>query len=120
MITDVFLQEIAKAINGESFTSPTHTAFSGSVITPDPTDTSLPTELDRSATSGSRTTNEVTFTGIRSSATATPTTGDYINTVALFSASSGGNLFIEATAPNILHTDLFDLEVEATVTIERK
>ena len=119
MITDVFLQEIAKSINGESSTVPSHMAFSNDSTTPDPTDTSLASEFDRSSITGSRVTNSITFNSIRSSATASGS-GDTINKLGLFSASSSGNLFMEATVPSILHTDDFDFEVDATITISRR
>lgn len=119
MITDVFLQEMAKAINGESFTKPVGIAFSSSVITPAATDTSFAHEFDRATLSGSRTSNEVTFSGIRSGATAS-SSGDYINLIGLFSTdTSSGDLFVEALVPSVLHTTSFDFEVDATVTIER-
>lgn len=119
VLTDVFLIEMAKALNGESFSTPTHGAFSSSVITPAATDTSLPSEYDRSSFTGSRDSNEVTFSGLRSGATAS-SSGDYINLFGLLDSSSGGNLFLEALVPSVLHTTSFDFEVDATITIERK
>lgn len=120
MITDTFLNEITKYITGETTVAPGYVAFSEDAIIPDAADTSLPSELDRSSVIASRTGNSASFTSIRSSATATPTTGDFINSLGLFSSSTGGLLFAEATVPNINHTTAFDFEVEWQVTIERK
>ena len=119
VFTDTGLIELAKALNGESNTIPSHVAFSSTVITPDTADTSIPGELDRSATSGTRVTNQVTFNALRSGATAS-STGDYINTLGLFTSTSGGNLYAEALVPSVLHTTTFDLEIDWKVTIERK
>lgn len=119
MITDVYLQEIAKAINGEANTVVSHCAFSSTVLTPAATDTSLAHEYDRSSATGTRSTNSVTFNSLRSGATAS-STGDYINVVGLLTSSTGGNLMLEALVPSVLHTTSFDFEVDATVTIERK
>lgn len=120
VLTDVFLEEMAKALNNESFTTPVGIAFSSSVITPAATDTSLAHEYDRAGLSGTRSTNEVTFSGLRSGAVAS-STGDYINLVGVLSTSTtGGNLFVEALVPSVLHTTSFDFEVDATITIERK
>lgn len=111
---------MAKFINGESTVIPGYVAFSEDSIIPDPTDTSLPSELDRSSIAGSRIANTATFSAIRSGATATPSTGDFINSLGLLNTSSGGTLFAEATVPDILHTSDFDFEVEWQITIERK
>ena len=119
MITDIFLNNLAKAINGESFTLPAYNAFSSSVITVDATDTSLPTEYDRSSASGARINNTVTFTSVRSGAIAS-SSGDYINSMGLLSSSTVGDLHVEALVPNVLHTTSFDLEVDWAITIERK
>lgn len=119
MITDLFLNEIAKNINGESSSAPSHCAFSSTVITPDATDTSLAQEWDRSSATGSRVSNVVTLTAIRSGAIAS-STGDAINALGLFTAASGGTLLAEATVPNILHSDTFDLETEWRITVSRK
>lgn len=119
MITDVFLTEIAKAINSESNAVPAYIAFSSSVITPDPGDTSLPSEYDRSATSNSRATNEVTYTASRSG-TSVSGSGEYINTIGLLDTSTGGNLLAEGLVPSVLHTSTYDLEVNWKVIVERK
>lgn len=119
VLTDVFLDEMAKAMNGESYTVGSDVAFSNDIIVPDATDTALPSEFDRSSTTGSRTGNKVSFTAIRSGAIAS-VGGDTVNSIGLLTASSGGNLLSEATVPSIVHTQTFDLEVDWQITIERK
>ena len=119
MITDVFLQELAKNINGESNTNASHLAYSSTAITPDATDTTLTGEfLTRVSATGSRVLTETTFNAIRSGAVAS-SSGDRINAMALFTSSSGGNLFAEALVPSILHTTAFDFEVDWKITISR-
>ena len=120
MITDTFLINFAKNINGESSTRPGYITFSSDVVTPSATDTTIPNELGtRSSVTGSRVSNQVTFNGIRTGAVAS-SGGDYINVMGLFSSATSGELLTEATVPNVLHTDNFDLEVDWTITFERK
>ena len=119
MITDTFLNRIAGWINGESGDSPSNIAFSSSVITPDGTETSLPSEYGRSSADGTRILSETTYNGLRSGAIAS-STGDYINSLGLLTASTGGDLLVEALVPSVLHTTSFDFEVDWTITVDRK
>lgn len=119
MISDHFLEQIAAAINGESYDTPAYMAFSSSVITPDATATSLPTEIGRDATTNSRVTNIVTFSATKSGATV-GAGGDRINSLGLVDTSTGGTLFAQALVPSVLHTSTYDLEVNWKVKVERK
>lgn len=117
MITDTFLYEIAKKINGESSTSPNYIDFSSTAITPDVADTSLPGVIAGGGTATqTRYLNTVTFNKIRSGAVAS-STGDYINALGL--SLNGGNLFAEALVPSILHTSSYDLEADWDITVNR-
>jgi len=122
MITDIFLEEVAKYMNAEASTTVSDLTFSSTVITPDATDTSVAGELGARVTttnSRSSTVPTVTFIGTRSGAIAS-SSGDFVNLVALFTASSGGNLMAEALVPSVLHTTSFDLEVNWSITAARK
>jgi hypothetical protein len=119
MITDVFLVDIAKAFNGESFTIPTHSNFCTSTVTLSPTDTSLPGEVGaRPSLSASRTSNEVTWSGIRTGAIVS-TSGETLYSTGVLSASSSGDLFMAVTLPGLLHTTDYDIEVSWTTTFDR-
>jgi hypothetical protein len=119
MITDNFLNTIAGWVNGETATIPSFVAWSSSAITPAGTDTSLPSEYTtRTSASGTRTLNATTFNSTRLSTLAT-STGDYINSLGLLTASTAGTLYAEALVPSILHTTTFDLEVDWTITVSR-
>ncbi len=122
MLTDTFLEEVAKFLNNESATVVSHLTFSSDAITPDATDTSVSGELGtRISVSNSRSSSvpTVTFTGTRSGAVAS-SSGDFVNLAALFTASSGGNLMAEAIVPSVLHTTDFDLEVDWSITAARR
>lgn len=118
MITNNFLNELAKAVNGESYVSPGVVAFSSTTKTLSPSDTSLGGELDYDATSGSRVTNEVTFNALRSG-TIVSAGGDRINSLGLLDTSTG-TLLAEALVPSVLHTSTYDLDVNWKIIIERK
>ena len=122
MLTDNFLVDIAKYLNGESSELITHLALSSTAITPSATDTSIPGQLgSRISVSNSRSSTlpTVTFNGIRSGAVAS-TSGDYLNLGALFTASSSGTLMAEALIPSVLHTTDYDFEVDWSITVGRK
>ena len=122
MLTNNFLLDITKYLNGEVGELITHLAFSSDAITPGATDTSVSGQLgSRISISNSRSSTEpiVTFSGLRSGAVAS-SSGDYINLGALFTDASMGTLMAEAVVPSILHTSDFDFEVDWSVTIGRK
>ena len=122
MLTDKFLINIAKSINGETENHVGYVTFSSTVHTPDSTDTSVAGELgSRVTATGARTSTgtEVTFNGLRSGAVAS-SSGDDINLIGLFDTASNGELEAEATVPSILHSDSFDLEVDWTINVQRR
>lgn len=119
MITDKFENNVAGLIGGEIATIPSHIIFSTSVITPNATDTALPSELDRSVATKSRITKNITFTAIRSGSVAS-TGGDIINSLGLGTAPTGGDLLGEAVVSSLLHTTAFDLQVDWLISVQRK
>lgn len=120
MITDTYLYNITKLMNGESSAIPSYTAFTSTVITPDSTDTSslFADEYTRVIATGVRSLNQLTFSSLRPGTIAS-SDGDILNTMGLFNASTGGELLAEAVIPSILHTTSFDLETDWTITVER-
>lgn len=120
MITNNFLNEIAKALNNESYTIPGYLAFGSSVIVPNAASTDLSGEFgSRYPLSNSRASNIVTFDGIRVGANVASSSGEYLNSVGSLSSSSGGVLFTENLLSSILHTTAFDVAVVIEVTVSR-
>lgn len=117
MIVDTFLNRIAGWLNGETANIPSYVAWSSSVITPAGTDTSVPSEYDESAATGSRVLTVTTFNSLRTGAIAS-SAGDYINSIYLLDSSTG-TLLAEALVPSVLHTTTFDLEVDWQLTVSR-
>lgn len=118
MITNNFLNEVSKAINGESYVSPGVIGFSSTTKTLSPTDTSLGGELDYGSAAGTRVTNVTTFNALRSGA-AVGVGGDRINSLGLLNTSTG-TLLAEALVPSVLHTSTYDLDVSWKIIVERK
>jgi hypothetical protein len=119
MLMDNFLYAVAGWMNGETFTIPSFGAWSSTVLTPAGTDTSLAHEYaTRSAATGARVLGDTTFTITRSSVLAS-SSGDYINSLGLLTASSGGTLYAEALVPSILHTTTYDFEVDWKISVSR-
>lgn len=111
MLHNDFLEEVAKAINSESFVVPSHQAFSTTDLTLDPAMTSFDGEVeDRSASSASRVQNVVTVTGIRSGTEVSSFSGETLYETALFSAASSGVLLAMQGLPAILQTTSYDIE----------
>lgn len=120
MITDLFLNEMAKALAGESYVVPTYLAFGSSVITESAGSTTLSGEFgSRVAVTDSRSTSTVTFTGTRSAASVSTSAGDTLNSMGLKSSSSGGTHLSETALSSIIHTTTFDIEVESIITFGR-
>jgi len=122
MITDTFLQEVAKHINGETGTIPSHLAVAtGSVTEINPTDTALTGEIrTRESLSSVRTVNDVSFTAISSGADVVDTSnGDAITNAGIFNASSGVSLFEGVVLTGITQTTNFDIEYDFTVQTRR-
>ena len=112
MNTDTLYSNIAGVLVGDSFNIPSHIAFSSTVVTLDPTSSTLTGEFgSRVATTPSRELNVATYSAIRSGAVAS-STGDRINSIGLFSSSTGGELYSIVLVPSLLHTTSFDFEID--------
>jgi hypothetical protein len=120
MILDTFLNENAKAFNGESFVVPAYLAVATGAVTPLITDTVLTGERGtRFAISNIRSSNVISSDGIRSGAQILVPAGETLTTLALFSAATGGTILTEASIGSILQTTAFDIEVFSTLTWNR-
>ena len=120
MITDTFLSELAKDLNGESALVPSWLAFGSDVIVPNAGSTDLAGDYtERFALTGSRSSNSVTVSGIRLATDVLSSSGDVLNAAALFSASSGPTLLAETTLSSILQTSAYDIEIDWKITFSR-
>lgn len=120
MIIETFLEELAKAINSEGYSVPTHMAEGSSTMTIN-TDTSVLTGEypSRQAVSSSRVNNITTFNALRTGASVASSSGEVVYTFGLYDSSSSGNLLTAVLASSILHTTSFDIDVDWDITIER-
>jgi hypothetical protein len=119
MITDNFLNQLAGVMNGEAMGVPSHIGFSSTALVLNPVDSTLSGEyLTRVASTGSRVLNKTTFNALRSGAVAS-STGNIINAIGLFDASTSGDLYSEALVPSLLHTTSFDFEIDWSITVKR-
>lgn len=120
MITDTFLNNMAAVLNGSSFSIPTHNAFSSTSITQSPTASTLTGEsLTRVTLTPDTVVNRTNFTGLRSGAVAS-SSGNIVNAIGLFTASSSGTLLATALVPSVLHTSSFDLSVDWGISVNRR
>lgn len=122
VLTDVYLENVAKAIGGESFTL---TAYGGVGTATDFEDDGTATSLDgeigtRSSLSTTRADNVVTHSFIRSSMDVVGVGGDTLTAVGLFSAVSSGELHNNVALPSLLHTTNFDIEFDTVFTVSRR
>ena len=108
------LKNSAKALNGESYNTPTHNVVATTEVTSiDVTATTLSGIIGTAtAVTSSRDDVTVNFNGIRSSTSVVDSTnGDTLKTAGLFDAASGGTVQVSAII-NELHTTSFDLEFD--------
>lgn len=117
MLTDLLLEQVAELLA----TTITHFGITETVITPDPTDTSLSGELTgRSTMSNTVVDNEVIFLGVRSSADVIDTVnGDDWKGIGFFNASTSGDLADLISTTGINQTTSFDVEVQLSITPSR-
>jgi hypothetical protein len=117
MLTDKLLEEVTIAITPLV----THFGITETTITPNPTDTILSGEIGTRVSMTSNVVgNEVTFSGIRSSASVLdPTNGDDWKGIGFFNASTGGDLFSILSTTGILQSTNFDVEVQLKITPTR-
>lgn len=120
MINDNFLTEMSKALASESYDVPAYAAWGSTVLTVSATSTSLSGEYGaRSALSDSRDGIEVAFSGLRTGASVSSSSGDVLNGISLNSASSGGTHLSEVLLSSIIHTTGFDITVDWRITTIR-
>ena len=118
-ILNNFANEMAKAANNESFVVISHHVEGTATVTPDVSDTALTGEIGtRDSVTGSRTLNTIEFSSIRLSTDVVDTTnGDNLKGFGIFSADTGGTIFIENEIAGILQTTNFDFEITETINI---
>jgi hypothetical protein len=119
VVLNNFLNEIAKSINNESYVYPSHLAVGTEVLSIDVEDTSLAGEIgDGLELTGSRSNNTLEFVALRLSTDVVDTTnGDDLKGFGIFSADTGGTIFIENDIAGILQTTNFDFEITETINI---
>lgn len=120
MITDYYLNEIAKALQGSTYVYPTYLAFGTTVLTLSTTDSSLVGESGtRIALSSSRSNSAVTYSGTRLASQVPTSSGIYLNGLGLLSSSTAGTLLTEFVLSSVLHTTSYDIQVDSLVTVGR-
>ena len=121
-VNDNLLNNIAKALNSESYVTLSYLAVStDSTFAASLTNTTIVGESpSRIATTSSRSANTVTFNAIRSGASVVDTTnGDTLYGAAWFSAVTAGQLQLDVALPSLIHTTAYDLETDLDLTTNR-
>ena len=124
MITNKFLEEVAQAISGESFSIPIFTAVTGDIVSSELAETSesLHGEIGtRKQNTITRSENIVSFSAIRSGTT------DLVSS--LGDTLDGFGTFVDVTGDSLMtgvvfdipftHTSSFDVEFITSVTVDR-
>jgi hypothetical protein len=116
MINDKYLEQCARAFNGESFSKPTHLLVSTNDITLSSTlaTTAITGEIGtRGALTSDRDDNVVTFNFLRSGVNVINTaTGDDIKTIMLLTAVTGGDIMTGLNVGGLLQTTNFDIDID--------
>lgn len=125
VVTDTFLTNIAKAINGEVDRVPAYLLVGTTEVSSISTSAStLSGEAGtRVALSGSRSGNIVTLSGTRSSTQVLSSTGDPIYSFGMSSwasANTSDDLFTGVLLSGTTQTTNYDLEFINTISIERR
>lgn len=123
--TDELNNNMAKALNGESFKTPDYGAVGIAVMTIDGTTEQLTDETGtRVATSSNRTNNVVTVTWIRSGTDVVDTVnGDDIKSIGVFNTSAStptDKLLTGVSVSGLRQTLNFDIETEIEYTVNRR
>ena len=119
VIPNAHLNEVAKAMSGDSFVTPLYYGFSSTLTTTDVTDTSMTGEYgSRLSITRTRSDNINSYTTIKTGALVS-TSGETIKGVAMFSASTSGTLMTETAIPTINQTNSFDIEFVSQITYDR-
>lgn len=122
MINDRFLEECAKAFNGSSFILPSKFLVSTSteVISAVITGTSFTGEIGtRANITSSVDENAVTYNFLRSGATVIKAGGDNLKTIALATATTGGDIMTALNISGLLQTTNFDVDFDWVVRFVR-
>lgn len=108
-------EELAKWLNGDSATAPTHIGYGTGTTIQNETDTALETESSRTGISSNRSVRNVTLSIVIPS---TEAIGESITEIGVFNASTSGTLFTRDVFSAIAKTSLFDIQVDITLSIE--
>ena len=122
-ISDRFLEEHAKAMNGETFIIPSYLAVgSADVDSISNAATTLSDEIGtRVAMTGSRTDNTLKISAIRSGTAVIDTVnGDDITQSGAHGTLAGSDLLVSAIHNGVTQTTNFDLETEYTLGWDRR
>jgi len=121
MITDLFLNEVAKALNNESYVVCNYITYGTDILSALSSDTSLSGETGtRSLVTRARTANVINHNHLKTGSIITNPTGIELQSLALFDALTVGTLLTEAPiAPSIIQTTTFDIEIDWGITINR-
>lgn len=122
MYTDYNLQQLAQAVNGESFVVPNYMGVgTTSVSAFASTATAIYGEIgSRIATSKTRSSTTVTMSSIRLATSVVNTTsGDALTNYGLMASTSAGTVLIGDVLQGVTQTTAFDLEIDAIVTYVR-
>jgi hypothetical protein len=119
-VTDDFLEEVMKAVNGESYATPEYVSWSSDAITIDPTASSLTGEYgSRNGTTNVRSGTGLTLSVVKTGATV-GSAGERINSMGLFSTSTAGIIMSQALVSSLLQTSDFDVELDWVITAQRR
>lgn len=122
MITDLWLTEVAKSQNAESYVVPGYYAVATTVVSSIlSTDTALAGEIgSRVALTKSRASSTVTYTATRSAASVVNTsTGDVLASIGMLNAATGGTFLQGVVIGGVTQTTNFDIEMITTLTPTR-
>lgn len=120
-VTDTHLENLAKAMNNETYTYPAYVAVSTSDTDISATDTTLSQEQGtRDVFLADRDVETVSLSAIRSGTQVTQYGGETLVSGAAFSASSSGDMHFVFTVPSITQTTNFDIQFDFDVTYSRQ
>lgn len=118
---DKQLEELAKALAGESFENPNYIGFSESEDAVDLASETFPTEVgSRKQLAISRTVNVVTLNAVRSATDVVDTVnGDDLRRVGTFNTGSSTIPFEDEAMGKINHTINFDIDFNFDIEVDR-
>lgn len=107
MIPDTTKEYLAGALNGESFTAPTHMAWGDSSTAASATDTSLASEIERNELTSERNARTVEYI---STLNTTEANGSTIQEVGMFNAATNGTIFSRSIISPISKNSTFEIQ----------